>query len=279
MASIFPPLLIGLAGVVLYWPLSALVNYPAAQEALTRGNLGCTSIWACLNSLPSPLLPAPRQLAQGLWAGLWPFWAPNSLAYNAFYTGLETMVGLLIALAVGIATALALTASPGFRQAALPWVVASQTVPVIALAPMLVVVLGQYGVLGWLPKAIVAAYLAYFPLAIGLAKGLASPEPLALDLFRTYHASPAQIYLRLRLPAARPYLEDALKVAVAAALVGAIVGEVSSISFVGLGKLLAENSRASNVVGTWVLLLASAGLGIVLVQLVSLPRRLASWAR
>jgi NitT/TauT family transport system permease protein len=152
--------------------------------------------------------------------------------------------------------------------------VASQTVPVVAIAPMLAVLLGQYGVQGWFPKAIIAAYIAFFPISIGVAKGLRSPDALALDLMKTYNASSLQTFSVLRFPASVPYLFTAFKVSAAAALVGSIIGEISTISTGGLGKMLAENSRASDVVGTWVIMLASSLLGIALVALVN---RLEGW--
>ncbi len=170
--------------------------------------------------------------------------------------------------------------SRAFERSLLPWIVASQTVPIIAIAPMLVVVLGQYGVQGWLPKAIIAAYIAFFPIAIGVAKGLKSPDPLSLDLMKTYNANNWQTYLKLRFPASIPYLFTAFKVAMTAALIGAIVAEISTISFQGIGKMLAENSRASDVVAMWVIMLSSAVLGILLVALVNwLERLLTPWQR
>jgi NitT/TauT family transport system permease protein len=158
--------------------------------------------------------------------------------------------------------------------------IASQTVPIVAIAPMLAVVLGQYGVQGWVPKAIIAAYIAFFPIAIGVAKGLRSPDRLALDLMKTYNATDRQTYSKLRFPASIPYLFTAFKVSMAAALIGAIVGEMSTISFQGIGKMLAENARASDIVATWVIMFASALLGILLVTLVNVvERRVTPWKR
>ena len=145
--------------------------------------------------------------------------------------------------------AVALVASRAFERVTLPWLIASQTVPVIALAPMLAVVLGQYGVQGWLPKALIAAYIAFFPVAVGVAAGLRSPDPMQEDLLTTYRASGWQTFWTLRLPASVPFLFTSLKVAATAALIGSIVAEISTISFSGLGKMLAENSRASRHAG------------------------------
>lgn len=280
-ATFIPMVTVGLIALALYWPLMYLANIPAAQRALDAGaRLPCTSAVECATQLRSPVLPAPQQLWRGLVNLMVPLRSPNAIPLNAAVTALETLVGLALASAVGVLLAVGIVASRAFARALLPWIVASQTVPIIAIAPMLVVLLGQYGVRGWLPKAIIAAYIAFFPITIGLAKGLQSPDPLALELFQTYHASRRQTYLKLRFPASLPYLFTAYKVAMAAALIGAIVAEISTISFFGIGKMLAETSRASDVVGMWVIMLASAALGIVLVALVGwLERLVTPWRR
>lgn len=280
-ATFIPMVTVGLIALALYWPLMYLANIPAAQRALDAGaRLPCTSAVECATQLRSPVLPAPQQLWRGLVNLMVPLRSPNAIPLNAAVTALETLVGLALASAVGVLLAVGIVASRAFARALLPWIVASQTVPIIAIAPMLVVLLGQYGVRGWLPKAIIAAYIAFFPITIGLAKGLQSPDPLALELFQTYHASHRQTYLKLRFPASLPYLFTAYKVAMAAALIGAIVAEISTISFFGIGKMLAETSRASDVVGMWVIMLASAALGIVLVALVGwLERLVTPWRR
>lgn len=203
-----------------------------------------------------------------------------ALPYNVGVTAGETLLGLLLATVTGIGLALLLVASRAFERATLPWLVASQTVPVVAIAPMLAVLLGQYGVQGFLPKAIIAAYIAFFPVAVGMSRGLRSADPLHLDLMRTYHASPAQTYRLLRFPASLPHLFTALKVAVTSALVGSIVAEISTISFSGLGKMLAENSRASDTVALWVIMAYGALLGVTLVALVNaLERWVTPWTR
>ena len=214
------------------------------------------------------MIPAPGQLIRGVQNLSWPPLSPTAIPYNAAFTAMETLVGLLLASLVGLFFAVGLVASRPFEKSLLPWLVASQTIPIIAIAPMLAVLLGQYGVQGWVPKAIIAAYIAFFPITIGVAKGLRSPEPLALDLMKTYNSTDLQTYAKLRFPASLPYLFTAFKVSMAAALIGSIIGEISTISFQGLGRMLSENSRASDVVALWVIMLASSLLGIFLVALV-----------
>lgn len=279
--NLVPMLVVALVVVALYWPIMYLANIPAAQRALDTGAaLPCKTAFECATQLRSPVLPSPQQLWNGFANLMLPLNSPNAIPINAAVTAFETVVGLLLAATVGFFFAIGMVVSRAFERALLPWIVASQTVPIIAIAPMLVVLLGQYGVQGWLPKAIIAAYIAFFPITIGVAKGLKSPDPLALDLMKTYNANNWQTYLKLRFPASVPYLFTAFKVAMTAALIGAIVAEISTISFQGIGKMLAENSRASDVVAMWVIMLSSAVLGILLVALVNwLERLLTPWRR
>lgn len=279
--NLVPMLVVALVIALLYYPLMLMANIPAAQRALDTGAvLPCKTAMECATQLRSPVLPSPQQLWNGFRNLMFPLNSPNAIPLNAAVTALETLVGLLLAAVVGFFFAIGIVASRAFERSLLPWIVASQTVPVIAIAPMLVVLLGQYGVQGWIPKAIIAAYIAFFPIAIGGAKGLKSPDPLSLDLMKTYNANNWQTYLMLRFPASIPYLFTAFKVAMTAALIGAIVAEISTISFQGIGKMLAENSRASDVVAMWVIMLSSAVLGILLVALVNWTERLVTpWQR
>ncbi len=273
--SLGPMLIVAALTLALYWPLMLWVNAGAAQRSLDSGaELGCATAVACATQLRNPVLPAPAQLGRSLRTMSVPPLAVTSVPYNTLVTAGETLVGLLIATVLGILLAVALVTSRAFERVTLPWLIASQTVPVIALAPMLAVVLGQYGVQGWLPKALIAAYIAFFPVAVGVAAGLRSPDPMQEDLLTTYRASGWQTFWKLRLPASLPFLFTSLKVAATAALIGSIVAEISTISFSGLGKMLAENSRASDTLALWVIMLYGAGLGIVLVAALGLIERL-----
>lgn len=274
-ANAAPMLIVAVAALALYWPVMLLANRGAAQRALDSGaELGCATAWACATQLRNPIIPAPGQFLAGFAALSTPPLSPVSAPLNALVTGGETLLGLALASLLGLALATLLVRSRSFERATLPWLVASQTVPIVAIAPMLAVLLGQYGVQGFLPKAIIAAYIAFFPVAVGMAQGLRSPDPLQLDLMRTYRASPGQVFRLLRAPASVPYLFTSLKVAATAALVGSIVAEISTISFIGLGKMLAENSRASDTVALWVIMVYGAALGIALVALIGVIERL-----
>ena len=156
----------------------------------------------------------------------------------------------------------------------LPWIIASQAVPILAIAPMVVVVLGNLGLDGLLPKAIISMYLCFFPVTIGMVKGLRSPDPLQLDLMRTYSASQAQTFRKLRWPAATAFLFTSLKVAIATSLVGAIVGELPTGAQAGLGARLLSGSYYGQTVQIWSALVMASLLGLGLVFLVGMAERL-----
>ena len=272
---LLPMLTVAVVAILLYLPLMVWANYgPAARSLASGADLGCPTALACATQLRNPVLPSPGQLAGGFRALSLPPTSPLSAPYNAVVTGGETLLGLALAIVVGLVLAVLLVLSRSFERATLPWLVASQTVPIVAIAPMLAVLLGQYGVQGFLPKAIIAGFIAFFPIAVGMSRGLRSPDVLQLDLMHTYSASSAQTFRFLRFPASLPYLFTALKVAATAALVGSIVAEISTISFSGLGKMLAENSRASDTIALWVIMVYGAVLGVLLVGLVGLAERL-----
>ena len=280
-SNVIPMLVVGVVLIALYFPIMLLANYPAAARALNRGAvLECQTALECSFNMRSPIIPAPAQLLKGFSSLYFPPTSETSVPYNAFFTGIETLSGLALASVVGLGLAVLLVASRAFERALLPWLVASQTVPIIAIAPMLAVLLGQYGVEGWIPKAIIAAYIAFFPIAIGVSKGLRSPDPLQVDLMKTYNAGSLQTFSKLRFPSSIPYLFTAFKVSVTAALIGAIISESATISGAGLGKMLSENSRASDAVGLWLVMIGSAILGILLVSIVGWVERVVTpWQR
>ncbi|WP_425145602.1 ABC transporter permease [Deinococcus sp.] len=274
-SNLLPMLVVAAAALLLYWPLMLWANVgPAARSLASGADLGCKTPLACAIQLRNPVLPAPGQFLDGLKTLSIPPTAETSAPYNMVVTGGETLLGLALACLVGLGLAVLLVGSRSFERSTLPILVASQTVPIVAIAPMLAVLLGQYGVQGFIPKALIAAFIAFFPIAVGMSRGLRSPDALQLDLMHTYHATPIQVLTRLRFPASLPYLFTALKVAATAALVGSIVAEISTISFSGLGKMLAENSRASDTIALWVIMVYGALLGVLLVGLVGLLERL-----
>jgi len=153
-------------------------------------------------------------------------------------------------------------------QSVMPWAIASQTIPILAIAPMIIVVLNSVGVTGLVPKAIISAYLSFFPVVVGMVKGLRSPDAMQMDQLRTWNASAGQTLWKLRLPASLPYLFASLKVGVAASLVGAIVGEMPTGAVAGLGARLLSGSYYGHTVQIWSALFAAALLAAGLVALI-----------
>src|SRR5262245_28020897 len=156
----------------------------------------------------------------------------------------------------------------------MPWIISSQTVPILAIAPIVIVVLGSIGIRGLLPKAIISAYLCFFPVTIGVVKGLTSPDPIQRDLMRTWSASGAQVFWKLRWPSSLPFMFASLKVAIAISLVGAIVGELPTGAQAGIGARLIACSYYGQTIQIWAALFAAALLAAILGPLVGLSERL-----
>ena len=164
--------------------------------------------------------------------------------------------------------AIAIVHSRTLDKSLMPWIITSQTVPILAIAPMIIVVLNAVNITGLLPKAMISTYLSFFPVAVGMVKGLRSPEIMHLDLMRTYNASKAQVFWKLRWPASMPYLFTSMKIAVAISLVGAIVGELPTGAVAGIGARLLAGSYYGQTVQIWAALIAAALMAAVLVSLI-----------
>ena len=236
-------------------------------------------------SLERPLLPAPHQIATDLFASTLgtPLLRetadgmvlnPRNLFTHAWVTVSATLTGFIIGLILGIALAIAIVHIAALRMSLMPWIVASQTVPILAVAPIIIVALGSVGIVGLLPKAVISAYLSFFPVTIGMVKGFSSPEAMQLDLMRTYNASQRQIFLKLRWPAAVPLLFASLKVSISISLVGAIVGELPTGAQAGIGARLLSGSYYGQTVQIWSALAMAAILALLLVGAIVLAERL-----
>ena len=197
------------------------------------------------------------------------------LLANAATTLGEAIMGFVLGGLLGCILAVIFAASRLLERSLLPYVVGSQTVPILAIAPMVVVGLGQLNAPDWLAKAVVAAYLTFFPVTIGMLRGLRSTSPDALDLMRSYAATPAQVFVKLRLPAALPYLFTSLKVAATASVIGALVAELPAGSTSGVGVEIIKaaqfyNARPPLLFAT---VLMAAGIGLVFYAAVALAER------
>lgn len=274
------PLASVLSALVLVWYLGAYtLNAPFVRDQAARAGtaLSFAQTWAETMKQERPVLPPPHQVAAELWKGLTAqaVTSKRSLVYHAFKTFQATMAGFALGILVGAGLAIAIVYSRVMDLSLLPWAIISQTVPIVALAPMIIVLSDKVGIDGkMVPKAIIAAYLSYFPVLVSLIKGLRSPEAMQLDLMRTWNATGAQSFWKLRLPAALPYFFAALKVAIAAALVGAIVGELPSGATEGLGARMLVGSQFGRPLDMWAALFAAALLAGLLILAVGLAERL-----
>jgi NitT/TauT family transport system permease protein len=222
-----------------------------------------------------PVLPAPHQVIREVWNTVFtisPF-AKKSLLYHCWVTLSSTLLGFTLGTLLGIGLAIAVVHSKFLSTALMPWIIASQTVPILAIAPMIIVVLGAIGLTGLLPKALISMYLCFFPVTIGMVKGLMSPDVIHRDLMRTYNASQSETLWKLRLPASVPYLFTSLKVAIAIALTGAIVGELPTGAVAGIGARLLVGSYNGLTMMIWSALVAASVMAAGLVWLVGFVER------
>jgi NitT/TauT family transport system permease protein len=222
-----------------------------------------------------PRLPAPHQVITELWKTtvMKKITSKRSLIYHAQVTLNATLLGFVIGTGLGILLAVGIVHSKVMDMSVMPWAIVSQTIPIIALAPMIIVVLYSVGVQGILPKAVISAYLSFFPVVVGMVKGLRSPDAMQLDLLKTYNASTSQGFWKLRLPSSMPYLFASLKIGIAASLLGAIVGELPTGAVAGLGARLLAGSYYGQTVQIWSALFAAAILAGLLVALLGLIER------
>ena len=272
------PVAVLLLLLIAAWYLAAIwLNAPfVRQTAADPATLGWQDLVAATWSQERPLLPAPHQVTAELWRSVVevPPTSRRSLVYHGWVTLSSTLVGFALGSLIGIGLAVLIVHAKALQKSLLPWIIASQTVPILAIAPIVIVVLGSIGLTGLLPKSLISAYLCFFPVAIGMVKGLTSPEPLQLDLLRTYSASAGQTFWLLRWPAAVPFLFASLKVAVAISLVGAIVAELPTGAQAGLGARLLAGSYYGQTVQIWAALFAAAFVAAAMVALTGLAERL-----
>ncbi|UWQ19227.1 ABC transporter permease [Jannaschia sp. M317] len=222
-----------------------------------------------------PRLPAPHQILAELWdttVGK-KITSKRSLVFHAGITLGPTLLGFAIGSLAGILLAVGIVYSRVMDLSVMPWAIASQTIPILAIAPMIIVVLNSVGVQGMIPKAIISAYLSFFPVTVGMVKGLRAPSPADLDLMRTWNASPLRTLISLRLPSSLPYLFASLKIAVAAAVVGAIIGELPTGAVRGLGARLLAGSYYGQTVQIWSALFGAAIVAAGLVAIIAVLER------
>jgi NitT/TauT family transport system permease protein len=266
-----------LALIAIWYLASIAMNWVLVRDAFEREETPYTvsDVLAGTMSAERPLLPAPHQVVNAFVDGVFGYapLAPRSLVYHSLVTLSATALGFVLGALFGIVLALLIVHSRVLERSLLPWIICSQMVPILALAPIFIVVLGAIGLHGLLPKSIISAYLCFFPIAIGMVKGFTSPDPLQLELMRTWSATPRQVLWKLRWPASVPYLFASLKVAITISLIGAIVAELPTGAEAGIGARLLAGSYYGQTIQIWAALVAAAVLASSLIGLVGLVER------
>ncbi len=273
------PVIVVVIAIIAFWYVAALfMNHSVAvNEAELKGeNLTTSEMWMKSFTLKKPLLPSPDQIAVEIWktTAEMKITSKRSLVYHAWITLSATLLGFAIGTVTGILLAVGIVHNKAMDKSLMPWVIASQTIPILAIAPMLIVVLNAIGISGLLPKALISTYLSFFPVVVGMVKGLRSPEVIQLDLMHTYNANNNQTFWKLRFPASIPYLFASLKVGVAISLIGAIVAELPTGAVAGLGARLLSGSYYGQTIQIWSALFVSAIVAGLLVFAVGATERM-----
>jgi NitT/TauT family transport system permease protein len=263
-----------LAIIAIWYAAAVFLNAPFERDQAERAGttISFSEILPRTMAQERPVLPAPHQVFAELWdttVGK-SITSKRSLVYHSWITLSSTLLGFMMGTVLGVALAVGIVHFQTLDRSLMPWIITSQTIPILAIAPMIIVVLNAVGISGLLPKATISMYLSFFPIAVGMTKGLRSPEVMHLDLMRTYSASASQTFWKLRLPAAVPFLVTSMKVAISIALVGAIVGELPTGAVAGLGARLLAGSYYGQTVQIWSALLMAAALAGILVMTVDI---------
>lgn len=274
------PVLIVLAVLLVAW-YAATIPMNGSWQATLYERAGTVDVplgqyLSDLWSQQKPVLPAPHQILVEVWNNTigQELTSKRSFIFHGWVSLASTLLGFVFGTVLGLLLAVLIINSEAMNRSLMPWIIASQTVPILAIAPMLVVGLGAVGLTGILPKAFISTYLAFFPIVVGMVKGLRSPEQMQLDLMRTYSASRWQIFWKLRWPASIPFLFASMKVGIAIALIGALVSELTYTAAGGLGVRLLTGSYNGQTITIWAVLLVAATLAALLVVTVDVVERL-----
>jgi NitT/TauT family transport system permease protein len=262
--------------IVAWYAAAAYFNYDYLTSLHREVNPGAWNRLSTIEKIKEslstnqPLMPTPLQTVQDFVTRLQqPPTADQGLWVDLFYTGRVAILGFLLGTTIGVILALLFMTSRLISWSLMPYVIASQTIPVVALVPAIIVTIG----LGLRSEILISAYLSFFSVTISTYKGLQSVQPVAFELMRSYAANPWQVFLKLRLPAALPFLFTGLKIGVTASLVGAIIAELPSGSSNGLGQGLVSSSTDGLYIPLWSTMMAAACLGLLLYGMVVLAEK------
>ena len=299
-AGVLPVMTVLMAIIAIWYGASVMMNRAWTLDQMQRQNIEMTpvEIIAATMTQERPVLPAPHQVAAEIWNTTVgePIMRerrgqmqgnPRNLIFHAYHTLWPTILGFGIGGFLGILLAVGIVHSRAMDMSVMPWAIASQTIPILAIAPIIVVVVSNLPVLnaavdqGWIsedtkllvPKALISSYLSFFPVVVGMVAGLRSPQTSDLDLMRTYSASPAQTFWKLRLPASVPFLFTSVKVSIAAALVCTIVAELPTGARFGLGARLLTGSYYGQTIQIWSALFMAAICAAALVMILGALER------
>ena len=277
MRSLLPVLTVAGAIIALWYVMAVTLNSTWTRDQAERAGTELTMAEIVRDTMRQdrPLLPAPHQVFTELWETTIEkkITSKRSLVFHGWITLTATVLGFAIGTMLGILLAVGIVHNRAMDMGVMPWAIASQTIPILALAPMIIIVLFSIGISGLVPKAVISAYLSFFPVVVGMVSGFRSPDPIQIDLLRTYAATRSQVFWKLRVPASLPYLFTSLKVGIAASLVGAIVGELPTGAVAGLGARLLVGSYYGQTVQIWSALLGCAFLAAMLVGGIGLVER------
>jgi NitT/TauT family transport system permease protein len=293
-SAVLPVMAVVAAIVAIWYGGSVMMNRAWTLDQIERRGLEMTTMEIVADTMNQerPVLPTPHQVFNELWDTTvgQPIMRerrgemqgnPRNLLFHAYHTLWPTILGFGIGSFLGILLAVGIVHSRAMDMSVMPWAIASQTIPILAIAPIIVVVVSNLPALnnavdqGWIsddtkllvPKALISSYLSFFPVVVGMVAGLRSPQTTDLDLMRTYSASRGQTFWKLRLPASVPFLFTSLKVSIAAALVGTIVAELPTGARFGLGARLLTGSYYGQTIQIWSALFMAAICAAALVIL------------
>ncbi len=291
-SSVVPVLTMVAALIVVWYGAAIWLNSPVILDRLSREGITPDFLDLVMRTWTynRPIMPAPHQVAIDLYNSTMTLAPSNkrSLLYHAWITLSATLLGFVMGTVLGVALAIFIVHNRAADRSLMPWIIASQTVPILAVAPVIVVLFfnlltGQNLIAQALrlnaegaqlvSKGVISMYLSFFPVVVGMVKGLRSPELIQIDLMRTYSASAYQTLRLLRLPAAVPFLFASMKVGVAASLVGAIVAELPTGAQSGIGAKLLIGSYNGQTIQIWSALILASILAGILVAMVGIVER------